>query len=93
MLLRSKATARSIVEDKRTTGRKYHDKFHTSMSTAGSNTVAPAGGCVVSVTCMTTMAMAVESETANQRSESNLVVDGMRLNSLVMHIPTSTLRK
>lgn len=92
-MLRRRATARSIVEDKRTTGRKYHDKFQTSISTAGNNAVAPAGGCVVSVICITKIAVAVESEAANQRSDSNVEGDGMRLKSLVMHIPISALRK
>lgn len=62
--------------------------------TAKSRAVAPAGGCVVLVTCMTTMARAVEREPMSQRRESRCVGDEMpATKSLVMVMPVRALRK
>lgn len=60
---------------------------------AGSRAVAPAGGCVVPVSCMTTMARAVDKDAASQRSDSKRAWSGIRLKSLVMQTPINALKK
>lgn len=82
-----------ITDDRSTTGRKYQDSSQIASSMAGSSAVAPAGGCVVWVICITTMATAEDSDAASQRSELKRSWSGIRLNSLVMQMPTSALKK
>lgn len=61
----------TTAEDNMMTGSKYHDNARTSLSTAASNAVAPAGGCVVLVICMITIATAVESAPQSHSIVSN----------------------
>lgn len=82
-----------IVDDNRSTGRKYHESSQIISLVAGRRAVAPAGGCVVSVICIRTIAVAVDKDAASQRRESNLAWSGMRLNSFVIHIPVRPLMK
>lgn len=81
------------MDDNRITGRKYHDRFQIWSSIAGRRAVAPAGGCVVPVNCMATMARAVDNEAASQRSDSNRAWSGIRLKSFVMQMPIKALKK
>jgi hypothetical protein len=92
-LFNSKAQHKSIVEDSSTTGKKYHESCQMASSVAGSKAVAPAGGCVVLVSCMTTMAIAVDNEAASQRNDSKRAWSGMRLNNLVTQRPVKALKK
>jgi hypothetical protein len=48
---------------------------------------------VVPVSCMTTIAVAVESDAASQRSDWKRASSGMRLKSFVMQMPTKALKK
>lgn len=48
---------------------------------------------MVPVSCMTTIAMAVEREAASQRSDSKRSASGMRLNNLMTQIPVRALKK
>jgi hypothetical protein len=59
MLLIIKAVTSTIPEDNRSTGRKYHLNAQMCGSMQGSSAVAPAGGWVLFVRCMTTRAIAV----------------------------------
>ena len=92
-LLNSSAQTMSITEDNRTTGKKYQESLQISWLVAGSKAVAPAGGCVVPVNCITTIAIAVESEAASQRRDSKRVWSGIRLNNFVMQMPIKALKK
>lgn len=67
-LLVSNVTTTITVEDSRTTGRKYQDRLLMARSTTGRRAVAPAGGWVVFVICMATMAVAVARDAASQAS-------------------------
>lgn len=60
---------------------------------AGSKAVAPAGGWVVPVSCITTMAIAVDNEAASQRRDSKRAWSGIRLNSFVTQTPINALKK
>lgn len=93
MLFNKTATATIITVERSTTGRKYQESSQIASSVAGKSAVAPAGGCVVCVICITTMATAVDSDAASQRSELKRSWSGIRLNSFVMQMPTSALRK
>lgn len=92
-LLMIKPVASIKTEESNTTGRRYQERRLTEASIAGSRAVAPAGGWVVLVICITTIAMLVESEAANQRRDSNPASEGIRPKSFVTQIPTSALRK
>lgn len=48
---------------------------------------------MVPVSCMTTMAVAVDNEAASQRRDSKRSWSGIKLNSLVMQIPIKALKK
>ena len=48
---------------------------------------------MVPVSCMTTIARAVEREAASQRNDSKRSASGMRLNSFMMQIPIRALKK
>lgn len=91
MLFVMRETARTSVDDSRTTGRKYHPRAQMVWSTHGINAVAPAGGCVVFVRCMTIKAMAEDREAANHwslgwwswfRSRSKIVATMMPVRAL-----------
>jgi hypothetical protein len=65
ILLTRRETSRRRVDESSRTGRKYHRSAQIPGSTQGIKAVAPAGGCVVLVTCITMSAMAVEREAAS----------------------------
>lgn len=92
-LFNSKAQTSSNIDDNKTMGKKYHDRCQIWSSVAGSRAVAPAGGCVVPVNCMATMASAVDSEAASQRSDSKRAWSGNRLNNFVTQMPIRALKK
>ena len=48
---------------------------------------------MVLVVCIATMAVAADNEPASQREELNRCCEGRRLNSFVMQMPVSALRK
>lgn len=83
----------SNVEDSSTTGKKYQESCQICSSVAGSRAVAPAGGWVVPVSCIITIAIAVDKEAASQRNDSKRAWSGMRLNNLVTQRPVRALKK
>lgn len=66
---------------------------YTCVLTAASNAVAPAGGCVVFVSCMATIATEADSDPASHRKESKRACVGRRPKSLVMQRPSNALMK
>ncbi len=86
-----------MVEDSRTTVRKYQDRLLMDGSTTGSRAVAPAGGCVVLVNCIATIAVAVDSEAASHASWCGLAsvscARSLRLKILVNTMPIKALMK
>jgi len=70
-----------------------HPKSVISGLTAASRAEAPAGGCVVSVICITTIAVAVESEPASHRNSLNLCSLDNREKSFVMQTPINAAMK
>jgi hypothetical protein len=64
-LLTNSALAMTRTELSNTTGRKYHFSAQITGSTTGRRAVAPAGGCVVLVRCITTSAIETAREAAS----------------------------
>jgi hypothetical protein len=61
MLFTMHAVTNTTILLSSSTGKKYHRKAQICWSIHGMSAVAPAGGCVVFVRCITTRAMAVAS--------------------------------
>lgn len=93
MLFVIRATARTRVADSRTTGRKYHLNAHMPGSTQGIRAVAPAGGCVVFVTCITINAIAVERDAASHCKFGFASLCKSRSNMVAMITPVRALKK
>ena len=83
----------TMVEESRTTGSKYHLRAHTAGSMQGSNAVAPAGGCVLLVRCITIKAMAVESEAASHWRRGVALVSRSKPKMVATMMPTRALKK
>jgi hypothetical protein len=93
MLLTIKAVTRTIAEDSRRTGKKYHLNAHMVASIHGSSAVAPAGGCVVLVRCMTMSAIAVARLAASHWSRGSGSSWRLNWKIVAMMTPTRPLKK
>lgn len=92
MLLKRSAVTRTMADDNKITGRRYQDSACTSLSTAARSAVAPAGGWVVFVNCMRTIATAVDRDPASHRYSSYLAGPS-RPNSFVIQTADTALMK
>ena len=66
----------------------HHPITYTGWLTAANRAVAPAGGCVVSVICMRTVANEAERDPASQRRSSRRCELCSSPKSFVIHTPT-----
>ncbi|KAL8789438.1 MAG: hypothetical protein Q9213_001195 [Squamulea squamosa] len=83
ILLKNKAVTSTTALLSKITGNRYQPNSLTFISTAASNAVAPAGGWVVFVACMITIATAVEREPTSHSNDWNFS-GGSRLNNFTV---------
>jgi hypothetical protein len=95
MLFVIKATTIIKTDDRRTTGKRYQLSLLTAGVVIGRSAVAPAGGWIVLVACMTTMAMEEAKVAASQARRRGLSSSWRLLSWKIraMMMPVKALKK